>query len=1119
LLATTASASQINLAWTASTDNVGVTGYMVERCQGAACLNFAQIATPTITTFNDTGLTSSTSYSYRVRATDAASNLSAYSNAAGASTSAPPDTTPPTAPTNLTATAASASQINLAWTASTDNVGVTGYMVERCTGAACSNFVQISTPTGITFNDTGLTASASYSYRVRATDAAGNLSAYSSTASASTPAPPDTTPPTAPTNLTATAASASQINLVWTASTDNVGVTGYRVERCQGAGCSNFVQISTSTGITFNDTGLTASTSYSYRVRATDAAGNLSAYSNAASASTPAPPDTTPPTAPTNLTATAASASQINLVWTASTDNVGVTGYRVERCQGAGCSNFAQVATPAATTFSDTGLTASTSYAYRVRATDAAGNLSAYSNTASASTPAPPDTTPPTAPTNLTASAATDTRINLSWTGSTDNVGVTGYMVERCQGAGCSNFAQIAAPTATTFNDTGLTASTSYSYRVRATDAAGNLSSYSSTGTASTAAGPISVAITPVRGGATFSQSLNFTANLQNDVSAAGVTWTASGGTFSSQGSTTATYAAPSATGNVTVTATSVADATKSASAIFAVTDLTGVTTYHNDLARDGANMHEFALTTSNVKTATFGKLFSCSVDGAIYAQPLWVANLAIGAAVHNVIVVATQHDSVYAFDADSNANPCAPLWHANLIDSAHGGTAGEGSVASGSAGLVGAGFGDITPETGVTGTPVIDPGTNTLYVVSKSAIASPLSFFQRLHALNLTNGNEKTGSPVAIDNSISVSGTGDGMASGKVAFDPRNEHQRPGLALVNGIVYIAWASHEDRDPYHGWIIGYNATTLAQVPGAVFNTTPNHVGTVSYSRGGIWMGGGAPAADSSGNLYFLTGNGTFDAATGGSNYGDSTMKLSTAAGLSVADWFTPADQASLDGADTDHGSGGAAILVDQPTSPFQHLVIGGGKEGNLFLLNRDAMGNYGGSTNPLNSKAIQIFSVGNGIFSTSAFWNNSLYIAPAGGPLQAYPFIATTGQFNPGSATSAAVSFGFPGATPSISSSGASANGIVWATDSSKYCTPQSPGCGPAVLHAFDATKLSAELWNSSQAASDKAGFAVKFTVPTVANGKVYIGTRGNDTGTGASSILGELDVYGLKPN
>src|SRR5213076_3329998 len=252
------------------------------------------------------------------------------------------------------------------------------------------------------FNDTGLTASTSYSYRVRAIDAAGNLSTFSLTVTTTTLATPDTTPPSAPTNLTATAASATQINLSWTVSTDNVGVTGYRVERCQGAGCSNFAQIAAPAGTTFSDTGLTASTSYSYRVRATDAANNLSAYSSTASASTPAPPDTTPPTAPANLTSTAASASQINLAWTASTDNVGVTGYRVERCQGAGCSNFAQIAAPAGTTFSDTGLTASTSYSYRVRATDAANNLSAYSSTASASTPAPPDTTPPTAPANLT---------------------------------------------------------------------------------------------------------------------------------------------------------------------------------------------------------------------------------------------------------------------------------------------------------------------------------------------------------------------------------------------------------------------------------------------------------------------------------------------------------------------------------------------------------------------------------------------------------------------------------------------------------------------------------------------------------------------------------------------
>src|SRR6266481_2703108 len=188
------------------------------------------------------------------------------------------------------------------------------------------------------------------------------------------------------------------------------------------------------------------------------------------------PPDTMPPSAPANLAVMSASSTQVNLSWTASTDNVGVTGYMVERCQGAACSNFAQIATPTTTTFSDTALTASTSYSYRVRATDAAGNLSAYSNTASASTPAPPDTTPPTAPTNLTATAASASQINLAWTASTDNVGVTGYRVERCRGASCSNFAQIAAPTTSTFSDTGLAASTSYSYRVRATDAANNLS-------------------------------------------------------------------------------------------------------------------------------------------------------------------------------------------------------------------------------------------------------------------------------------------------------------------------------------------------------------------------------------------------------------------------------------------------------------------------------------------------------------------------------------------------------------------------------------------------------------------------------------------------------------------
>jgi Fibronectin type III domain len=730
----------------------------------------------------------------------------------------------------------------------------------------------------------------------------------------------------------------------------------------------------------------------------------------------------------------------------------------------------------------------------------------------------PADTTPPSAPTNLVLTVVSGTQINLAWTASTDNVGVTGYKVERCQGGGCSNFAQIGTTTNTTYSDTGLTASTSYSYRVRATDAAGNLSGYSNVSSSITATSAISVSITPVRGGAVKGQSVTFNATVQNDVGAVGVTWATSGGAFSSQNKTSATLLAPNATGNVTIKATSVADNTKSASATIAITDLTGVTTYHNDVSRDGANTHEFALLPSNISTSTFGKLFSCSADGAIYAQPLWVANVSINGVKHNVVIVATMHDSVYAFDADSNASPCVPLWQAKLLDSAHGGTAGEQSVPSGPGGLLGNGYGDITPETGVTGTPVIDPSTNTIYAVSKSVITSGPTFFQRLHALDLTTGNEKFGGPTSITTAITFPGDFDGGTT--VAFDPRNEGQRPGLALVNGVVYVAWASHEDHDEYHGWVMGFSASTLQLVPNAVFNSTPNNVHGAGYARGGVWMGGGAAAADSNNNLYFLTGNGTFDADSGGSNYGDSTIKLSTGAGLSVADWFTPADQANLDGADTDHGSGGAAIIVNTPNGNY---VVGGGKEGNLFLLNQASMGHYGANFNPFNSNAVQVFYVGGSVFSTAAFWNNSLYIAPTGAALQAYPFDPVAGMFKTGNATSTNVTFGVQGsagsgATPSVSSNGTS-NGIVWAMDSSQYCTPQSPGCGPTVLHAFDATKLSSELWNSSMLAADKAGFAVKFTVPTIANGKVYIGTRGNDTDAGTPTILGELDVYGLKPN
>jgi hypothetical protein len=613
----------------------------------------------------------------------------------------------------------------------------------------------------------------------------------------------------------------------------------------------------------------------------------------------------------------------------------------------------------------------------------------------------------------------------------------------------------------------------------------------------------ITVSVSPKRAGITVKQTLSVTATTNDNQ---GVTWTATGGSFSTSKSLTGvsvTYRPPSTPGTYTITATSVTNIAVSASLTLGVTDLSGVFTYHNDLSRDGVNPKEYALTPANVNTGSFGKLFSCAVDGAIYAQPLWVANLPVTGV--NAIIVATQHDSLYSFDADSNS--CVQRWRVSLIDASHGGTGSEVPVPSGPGGFVGAGYGDITPEVGVTGTPVVDLSTNTLYLVSKSMNSTGTTFYQRLHAIDLTTGNERV-TPQDISSSISVSGTGAGSVNGHVPFDPLNQNQRPGLVLYNGVVYVGWSSHEDHDPWHGWLMAFNASTLALVANGVFNSTPNQVG------GGIWMGGGAPAVDSFGYLYLITGNGTFDADAGGKDYGDSVVKFSTASGLSIVDYFTPLDQASLGANDIDFGSGATTVLVDQTTGPVPHLAIGGGKEGNLFMLNRDNLGGFNSSTN----KVVQTINLGNSMYATPVFWQNNLYVVPVGSSLQQFVLTPSTGQF--GAFSQSATGYGFPGATPSLSSNGTT-SGIVWALDNTLYCTPQSPGCGATVLHAYDAKNVATDLWNSSQAAGDQAGNAVKFTVPTVANGKVYVGTRGNNTGGvyGSTSVSGELEVYGLKPN
>ncbi len=460
------SSSQIKLTWTAST---GATGYVVQRCAGASCTSFAQVGTSTTASYSDTGLSAATSYSYRVDATNAA-GTSGFSNTTTGTTSAAGS--PPAAPTNLANIVISSNQINLTWTAST---GATGYVVQRCAGASCTSFAQIGTATTTSYSDTGLTASTNYSYRVDATNAAGT-SGFSNTTTGTTSAAGS--PPAAPTNLANSVISSSQIKLTWTAST---GATGYVVQRCAGASCTSFAQIGTATTTSYSDTGLTASTNYSYRVDATNAAGT-SGFSNTTTGTT----TVALPTAPSNLANSVISSSKINLTWTASTS--GATGYTVQRCQGASCTSFAQIGTSTTTNYSDTGLSASTSYSYRVDATNTAG-ASGFSNTTTGTTSAAAQ--PPTTPGRLSATAGSSTQINLSWGGSTDAVGVTGYLIGQCTGAGCSTFTQIAsvAGTSTSYSNTGLASGTSYSYEVRATDAAGLFSGYSKVASAVTPTG------------------------------------------------------------------------------------------------------------------------------------------------------------------------------------------------------------------------------------------------------------------------------------------------------------------------------------------------------------------------------------------------------------------------------------------------------------------------------------------------------------------------------------------------------------------------------------------------------------------------------------------------------
>jgi PQQ-like domain len=507
-------------------------------------------------------------------------------------------------------------------------------------------------------------------------------------------------------------------------------------------------------------------------------------------------------------------------------------------------------------------------------------------------------------------------------------------------------------------------------------------------------------------------------------------------------------------------------------------TQRTNVVTYKNDLARSGQNLTESVLTPANVNAASFGLLRFLASDGKVDAQPLYLSGLAIAGTQHDVVFVATENDSVYAFDVNSGAT----LWHASLL--------AAGETASGPHDCS-----QVVPMIGITATPVIDPAAGAHGAIFVVAMSNSGVDHQRLHALDVTTGAELFGGPTEIAASYAAPG------GGTRSFDPGQYEERAALLLSQGTLYTSWTSHCDQAPYTGWIIAYSETTLAQT--AVLNVAPNGTGS-GYAAAGpaIWMSGGGPAADSSGNVYLLTGNGAFETTldAGGfpslGDYGNSFLKLATAGGtLAVADYFTMYNEVSESGADMDLGSGGAMLLPDLTDSSgtVRHLMVGAGKDGNLYVVNRDSMGGFSAAGNNIWQQLSGVLS--GGIWSTPAWCNGTLYYGPSGGNLLA--FTAASARFAASPSSQSPSAFEYPGTAPAVSANG-SANAIVWAHENAD----------PAVLHAYAAGNLAHELYNSSQAPNgrDQFGPGNKFITPTIADGRVFVGAQ-----TGVA-VFGPLD-------
>lgn len=1167
LAASNVTSSGATLTWSASTDlpnpgGAGVGGYFLYR-NGNTTTPVATVTSGT--TFNDTGLAAATTYTYQVAAFDKASpaNVSAPSSAISLTTQSAGTTVWTSGDVGAVQTSGTYTQNGGTFTVqgsgadiwgtadefqfvSTPLVGdgsITARVVSqtntnawakagvmiRESRAAGSTYtaVEVTPAEGVTMQDRTLTNSSALStlgpftgapYWVRVVRAGNTFSGYSSadgvtwklittttitmasqvfmglavcshndgtlgtavfdnvTAVSGTAPPADTQAPTVPTGLSATNVTSTGLALSWTASTDlpnpgGSGVKGYFVYR-NGNTTTPIATVNSAT--LFTDTGLSPATTYTYQVAAFDNAtpANVSAPSSALSVTTQSGSGTTAWTGgDVGTVGAAGSFTQSGGTFTVKGSGADIWGTADE---------FQFVSAPlvgdgmiTARVVSQTNTNAWAKAGVMIRETLEAG--SAYA--AVEVTPAEGTSYQARTVTNGSAVSTLGpfvtapywvrvVRTGSTFSGYTSADGVTWKLVG---------------------NYTITMATQVYAGLVVSSHNDGVLSTVVFDNVSAPAANPNAVAVTPRNASLTLSQSQQF------NVTAAGggpFAWSVDGiaggnatvGTISSTG----LYVPPSSPGTHTVKVTSTVQSTNFATAAVAVTDLAGIYTYHLDLARTGLNAHEFALTPATARSPNFGKRWSCTLDGDIYAQPLYVANLAIGGGTHNVLFVVTMHDSVYAMDAD---NPgCVTYWHVSFLGTGIT-TVSPTDVACD----------DVLGEYGVTGTPVIDPASRTIYLVSKTKENGV--FVQRLHAMSIQTGAEQAGSPVVIQGSVP-------RGTGTVTFNPQFENQRGGLVLSNGGLYITWASHCDHNTYYGWVMRYDATSLSRT--AVFNSTPDG------SAGGIWMAGGAPAVDSTGSLFFSTGNGTFDDTTGlvppaapKNDFGESFLKLDPAS-LAVADFYTPSQEATWSNQDLDIASSGVLVLPDGAgPSAHPNVLIGSDKQGHLWMIDRTQMSRFSSTSD----NVVQFLTVPTGcadecMFSSPALWNNTVYLGLGFGHVTALTLsggLIPAGTGNVAAPSSQSVDkYGFPGPTPMISAS-PTGNGVVWVLDNRTNGTGSTPVTGPAVLRAYDALDLSKTLYDSS-AASDAAGNAIKFTVPMVANGHVYVGGR---------SVL---TVYGLAP-